>query len=316
MNAPRDPLDRFFNATLRLAHLRTLAALAALGQVRKVAEQFHVSQSAISKQIAEIEAGLGELVVRREGNGLVLTPIGQRLTARAAGVLRQLDRARHEIAALRVGLSGRVVLGAVSTVNATLVPRAIAMLRQRAPNVQLAMDEDGADRLLPRLIDRSIDLAVIRMWHPITQEGLSNRVLMDEPLVCVVRAGHALASRDSLSWGELHGYSWFVPKAGSPAYGALAALLAQHGERIPDGAVESISMTLNLHLLAEGGFVGLLPRDLATHLASQGQVAILPVDCGDLLSEIRVFWRTDEHDATQALLVDCLVQASRSTDKG
>ena len=92
MNTQRDPLDRFFNATLRLTHLRTLAALAQLGQVRKVAEQFHVSQSAISKQIAEIEAGLGELVVRREGNGLVLTPIGQRLTARAAESLDPASR--------------------------------------------------------------------------------------------------------------------------------------------------------------------------------------------------------------------------------
>lgn len=64
-------MDRFFNATLRMNHLRTLAALCRLGQVRKVAEFFHVTQSAISKQIADIEDGLGEAILRREGNAVV-----------------------------------------------------------------------------------------------------------------------------------------------------------------------------------------------------------------------------------------------------
>jgi DNA-binding transcriptional LysR family regulator len=312
VTTPRDPLERFFNATLRLSHLRTLAALAQLGQVRKVADLFHVTQSAISKQIAEIEAGLGELVVRREGNGVVLTPIGQRLTARAADVLQQLDRARHEIDALRVGLSGRLVLGAVSTVNATLVPKAIAVLRQRAPNVGLALDEDSADRLIARLRDRSIDLAVVRMWHPVMHEGLSHRVLMDEPLVLAVGGSHPLLGVADISWDRVMGYPWCIPKAGSPAHGALGALLASHGLRIPEAAVESISITLNLSLLADANFVALLPRQLATRLASEGRVAVLPLDAGNLLSETRVFWRTEDHDVTQSLFIDCLVQASQS----
>jgi DNA-binding transcriptional LysR family regulator len=311
MSTPRDPLERFFNATLRLSHLRTLAALAQLGQVRKVAEHFHVTQSAISKQIAEIEAGLGELVVRREGNGVVLTPIGQRLTARAADVLQQLDRTRHEIAALRTGLSGRLVLGAVSTVNATLMPKAIALLRERAPNVSLALNEDSADRLLSCLLDRSIDLAVIRMWHPVMHDSLSHRVLMDEPLAVVARAGHPLLDMPGLAWPMLMAYPWCIPKRGSPAHGALAALLAGHGLRIPDGAVESISIMLNLALLADGDFLALLPRRLAARLADEGRVVVLPLDTGGLLSEARVFWRTEENDATQSLFVDCLLQASQ-----
>ena len=132
MTTRRDPLERFFTSTLRMNHLRTLAALVQFGQVRRVAEAFHVTQSAISKQIAEIEDGLGEPVVRREGNAIVLTAIGQRLASRATDVLQQLDKTRHEIEALRSGMSGRVVLGAVSTVNVGLVPRAIRLVRQRA----------------------------------------------------------------------------------------------------------------------------------------------------------------------------------------
>ena len=311
MSLPRDPLDRFFNATLRMSHLRTLAALAQLGQVRRVADAFHVTQSAISKQIAEIEAGLGAVVVRRDGNRLVLTPIGQKLTARASDILHQIERTRHEIAALQGGLSGHVVLGAVTTVNGWLVPQAIRALKERAPAVSMAVEEDTADRLLPRLIDRSIDLAVIRMWHPVAHEGLSQRVLMDDAIVIAVSAQHTLAGRTALSWDEALACPWIVPRAGSPAHGALSALLASHGRRIPSGAVESISITLNLALLASGPFVALLPRHLALHLIAQQRISVLPLDTADLLSETRVFWRSDEHDATHALLLDCLQEASK-----
>jgi len=306
----RDPLDRFFNATLRMNHLRTLAALAQLGQVRRVADAFHVTQSAISKQIAEIEAGLGEEVVRREGNRLVLTPIGQRLTARASDVLQQLDRTRQEIAALRVGLTGRVVLGTVSTVNAWLVPHAIGRLRERAPSVAVVIEEDRADRLLLRLLDRGIDLAVIRMWHPMAHEGLAHRGLMDEAIVIAVGATHPLAKRPQVAWEEVMTYPWVVPKSGSAAHGALAALLASHGQGMPSVPVESTSVTLNVALLAAGAFVCLLPSHLATQLVAEGRVAVLPLDTAGLLSETRVYWRSDEHDATQSLLLDCLIDAS------
>jgi DNA-binding transcriptional LysR family regulator len=311
MNLPRDPLERFFNGTLRINHLRTLAALAQLGQVRKVAEAFHVTQSAISKQIAEIEAGLGEVVLRREGNAVVLTPIGQRLALRATGILEQLERTRHEIAALRVGLSGRIVLGAVATVTAWLVPQSIRLLKERAPQVAFSLHEGTADQLLRRLAERSIDLAVVRMWQPIAREGLSSRMLMDEAMVIAVGARHPLAGRRDLGWDEVMACSWVIPRAGSAAHAAFAALLAGHGLAVPEVAVESISMTLNLALLEGGDFVCLLPRYLAANLAAERRVAILPLDTAGLLSETRVFWRNDEHNATHAMVLDCLVEASQ-----
>lgn len=312
MNSPRESIDRFFQATLRLSHLRTLASLLTLGQVRKVAEAFHVTQSAISKQISEIESGLGETVIRREGNRIVLTPIGHRLALQARDILRQLERTRIEISSLRKGLSGRVVIGSVATVNSVLVPAAIRQLKRRAPEVAIAIEEDTADRLLPRLLDRSIDLAVIRMWHPLAHEGLAHQLLMDEAIVIVVGAQHPLAGKVSVSWDDTMAYPWIVPKSGSPAHGALEALLASHGHRIPDGQVESISLALNLALYASDCFIGLLPREFANFCVAEGRIAILPLDTADLLSETRVFWRADDHEPTRSLMLQCLVEASQT----
>lgn len=311
MLPPRDPLDRFFDATLRLSHLRTLAALLRLGQVRRVAEAFHVTQSAISKQLAEIEAGLGEAVLRREGNAVVLTPIGQRLALRAQEVLHQLERTRQEISLLRDGLGGRVTLGAVTAVNAMLVPEALGLLRQRAPQLGVSLEEDTADRLLPAVQDGRLDLAVVRMWYPMAREGLAHRVLCDEPMLLVVGAGHPLTRQPRLRWAHTRDYPWIVPRSGSPAHGALAALLAQHGLEVPlAGQVESISLALNLALLTHQPCIGLLPREFARQCEAEGRIAVLPLDTANLLAEIRAFWRGDEAHPARDLLLECLAEAA------
>ena len=316
MSVLRDPLDRFLEATLRLSHLRTLAALARLGQVRRVAQAFCVTQSAISKQLADMEAGLGEAVVRREGNTLVLTPIGERLAQRAQEVLHQLERTRQEIALLRSGLGGRVTVGAVTAANAMLVPQALGLLRQRAPQLAVALEEDTADRLLPAVQDGRLDVAVVRMWQPLAQQGLAQRVLLNEPMRVVVGAQHPLAGRPVLAWGATMAYPWIVPRAGSPAHGALEALLARHGLAVPPGQVESISLALNLALLTHQPFIGLLPSEFARQCEAEGRIAVLPLDTANLLAEIRVFWREAELHPARDVLLDCLATAAGASGSG
>jgi DNA-binding transcriptional LysR family regulator len=311
MPTERDPIDRFFQSTLRLNHLRTLAMLFSLGQVRKVAEAFHVTQSAISKQIADIEGALGEQVVRRQGNGLVITPIGQVLAQRAKLVLHQLERARDEVVAMRGGFGGRVAVGSVSTVNSTLVPQAILAMKQQAPNVVVVVEEDTADRLLNRLLNRDLDIAIVRMWHPIAHEELGQQLLGSEGLVVVVGRDHPLADFTTLDWDETMRFPWVVPRSGSTAGGALEAMLAAQGLRIPVGQVESISLALIASLLSTGQFIGLLPRKLALAWEMERRVSVLPLETKDLLSEVRVFWRDADDNTACALLRDCLVKASQ-----
>ena len=85
-----DPIERFFQAGLKLNHLRLLTLFDSLGQIRLVAEKLNVTQPAISKQLAELEAGLGVSVMTRVGNRLQLTAVGETLTKRAREVFHQL----------------------------------------------------------------------------------------------------------------------------------------------------------------------------------------------------------------------------------
>ena len=304
-------IDKFFRTQLRLSHLRTIAALAVLGQVRKVADAFNVTQSAVSKQLGEIEEGLGEPIVRRQGNQLVFTSVGAKLAARARDIVGQLDHLRLEMGALSAGLSGRIRVGSVTTVNSSLLPRAICCLRRLAPQIDIALEENTADRLLAHLRDGTLDVVVCRMWQPIAMPGISQSVLMNEALVVVAHPDHPLASRDDVTWSEAMAYPWIVPGRGTPAGNAVEALVAHHGQHLPTGRVESISLILNLALHELEPFIGLLPKEYALKLAGQGSMTILKLDTDNLLSETRMFWRSDDQEQATSLMLESLKEAAQ-----
>ncbi|WP_054911590.1 MULTISPECIES: LysR family transcriptional regulator [Pseudomonas] len=303
-------LDRFFRSSLSLKQLRILVALADLGQVRKVAEAMNVSQSAVSKQLAEIQEGIGHPVVTRVGNRLALTPVGLALISSARGVLHHLERAQHEILALREGKGGHLVLGTVSSVCATLVPGALNYLYEHAPSVSIKVEENTADKLIPQLVDRSIDMAIIRIWQPLAVAGVSQQTLMHEALVIVAGPDHPLARQGVVDWAQTVKYPWIVPNAGSPAREALKAMLAMHGLRLPGGTIDSISMTLIVSLLAHSRHLCLLPEHFARKLQARNEASILPVDTANLLSEVRAVWCTANTNPALNTLLRCLAYAS------
>ncbi|MGR4068255.1 LysR family transcriptional regulator [Billgrantia sp. C5P2] len=104
-------IKRFFKHVLKLRHLRTIAMLTEMGQVSRVAQELNVTQPAISKQIGEIERALDAPIVQRQGNRIVLTPIGERLaTGHACEGSRAADRTgrvRRRCPASRTGRPSR-----------------------------------------------------------------------------------------------------------------------------------------------------------------------------------------------------------------
>src|SRR5690606_41290632 len=89
-----DTIERFFDSGLKLQHLRILVTLADLKQIKAVAQAFNVSQPAISKRIAELEAALGIELITRAGQGVDFTPCGNLILDRGREILHQLDHAR------------------------------------------------------------------------------------------------------------------------------------------------------------------------------------------------------------------------------
>lgn len=307
-----EPARTHFQKVLKIRHLRVVAALADLGLVGAVAERLHVTQPAVSKQIAEIERTLGLPIVTRRRNRLFLTPVGERLAHHARQVLHQIDRAEFDIEAMRKGLSGAVRIGSVSSLAPLLLPDALALFKQSAPRASVSVVEGHVNALMPDLRAGAIDVLIGRVWQVQPVDGIAQDVLMQEPVSVVAGRDHPLAGRVAVGWDRAIDWPWILPPAGSVARRAVEGFLADAGLALPANLIESLSLPLNIELLRKMPILAFLPQRLALSHARRGDLIVLPLTMDPVLSEARCFWRegAPESNGTLDLFLRCLRQVT------
>lgn len=303
---------RFFNSFLKISHLRVLSLLSEVGLVSQVAKRLNLSQSAVSKQIIEIDRALGTPVVFREKNRVFLTPVGRQLAYHADQVLKQIRRSELEVAAMRKGLRGTVRVGSVTSVSPLLLPETLALFLQSAPNAEVSLVEGHINALRPSLESGALDVLIGRVWTTPVFPGISHEVLLSEPLSVVSGPQHPLAACSEVGWPDLMEWPWILSPTGSIAREAIDAQFAGANLDGPSQTVESVSLPLNVALLQKLPMISLFPRRLAIAHARRGEIVILPQDVDTLLSEVRCFWRSDapENNHTLELFLNCLRQAA------
>lgn len=301
-----------FQKAITLRHLRVIAALADLKLITRVSEALNVTQSAVSKQISELEKIVGVPVVTRDRNRLYLTPIGNRLADHAKLTLGQVDRAAFDIEAMASGVSGSVSIGVVASVAPTLLPGAISVFKRSTPQASISVIEGHFVELLPLLETGSLDLLIARIWQPQEIPGIAQMALFSEPVVVVSARTHPLARKEEMTWLDTASMPWILPQANSVARGAVDALFAQNGLAPPNNTIASLSLALNLELLQVMPALGLMPQRLAQAHAARGEIATLPLDTKGLLSEARCFWREDKiaQNGALSLFLKCLQQST------
>src|ERR1700691_4189960 len=146
---------------LNVGRLRVLKEVAYQGSISGAAETLSYSQSAVSQQIATLEAEAGVALLERHPRGVSLTAAGQTLVGHAEGILARLEAAEaalSEIAGLR---GGRLRMASFPTAGATLRPLAIATFRASYPAVELTLAEGEPEQIVPRLRAGELDLALL-----------------------------------------------------------------------------------------------------------------------------------------------------------
>lgn len=268
---------------LDAAGLRTVRAIADTGSISAAARRLGYSQPAISQQVRRLEHRLGTPVLERSGRSVRLTEAGQVLARHAVTVDAAIDAATAEVAAIAGLRAGRVRLVAFPSSSATLVPRALALLRVRHPGVEVWFAEAEPPESLAQLRDGECDLAVAFSYAGRDDDtnggstsgaigrgeddlsGLVTRHLLEDPLVLALPASHLLAGRDVVHLADLHAQTWI---AGCPrCRGHLIEVCAAAGFS-PGVAYATDDYVAVLGLVAAGLGVALIPAlvlDTARH---------------------------------------------------
>lgn len=184
----------FFLAMLNRNHLALFRAVAEAGGFSRAAEIVHVSQPAISMQVAELEDALGTPLFDRLPRGVRLTDAGTVLLGyaqRIAALEGEAERAMRELRGLE---RGRLAVGASLTIGGYLLPAVLGEFRRRHPGVELQLVIDNTEAIKTRLIDGTIDLGLTEGMLP-QDEEISARVFQEDELIVIAPAGHPLAAK-------------------------------------------------------------------------------------------------------------------------
>jgi len=196
---------------LDVRRLQVLIELDARGSFSAAADALHLTQSAVSQHVAALEREVGLPLVERATRPIGLTEAGHALVTHARVVLARLDDAEQELALIAGRLRGRLRFGSFPTALTTFVPTAVTRFKERQPEVTLTVIDDHLQRLLPRLTNGELDLALIYDHDALTHkpdDDLERLHLLDDPFHAVLPAGHRLARSRTIKLEQLASETW------------------------------------------------------------------------------------------------------------
>ncbi|MET9224572.1 LysR family transcriptional regulator [Lentzea sp. NPDC003310] len=271
--------------------LRALRAVVETGSLTAASERLGFTQSALSKQIAALEAACGARLFERGPRGVEPTAAGSRLAVRAAAILDQYEVAQRELEDVPAPLGGRITLGGFPTTALRLVPRAIARVRADHPSVEVEFLESSTPVQIRRLRAGRLDLAILASGEDLPGwdlTGVQVEPLPSGALLLAVGRGHRLAGARRVPVAELAGEAWIVGRGarGEPQFGAWPSV--SH----PRVAAELSDWSARFGFVAAGLGITTIPR-LAAPALPDGIVCLEVDDPGRAHRSMGLAWIGD-----------------------
>lgn len=258
---------------LEVRDLRLVAAIVELGTLTRAGVELHLTQSALSHQLAELERRLGGTLFERSGRRLIPTALGTRLAARAKDTLRGLSEVEDEIAGMAAGRDAILRIATECYTCYHWLPPVLAGYGKRHPNVDVRIVPGATDRPLRALIAGQIDLCIVTNTAP-DRRIITSPIFADD-LVLIVDPAHPFAERRAVDPSELRDERIMLYSAPAASY-VFQRVLAPAG--VSPTQITPIKLTeAILELVKAGMGVSILARWAAQPALDAGSVVAIPV---------------------------------------
>ncbi|MGP4019064.1 LysR family transcriptional regulator [Saccharopolyspora sp. 5N708] len=279
---------------MELRQLRTFEAVVRHRTVTEAAIALEMAPSSVSEQIRTLEKSLGVALFDRTGRGMRLTTAGERLLSWARRLLDQAEQARRDV----TGQHRELRLGALETITATYVPRVLARLAERRPDVRVDVRPAASrDDLLVDVTAGRLEAALVLdtgdilgdLGFPAPAEPLAFLDVDAVPLALVAAPGHRLRGHPRLTPADLSGDRLLVNAPNCSFLMAADKIIGTGPERVHVGSVPV------MRAWAEQGMgIALLPEfAVATALRSE---TLVKLDFPAPELNLRLVWRGDRED--------------------
>ncbi|TVX92586.1 LysR family transcriptional regulator [Paenibacillus agilis] len=276
---------------MELRQLHYFVKVAQKEHVTQAAEELHVAQSAVSRQIHQLEEELGVKLFLQKGRNLHLTPVGQLFMKRAEAILKELDRSVQEVQEFINPELGEIRIGFPHSLGVHLIPSVVAAFRKTHPNVKFRFKQGMYPSLIRDLVRAEVDLAFISPF-PEASEHVTGEVILTERLSAILPPNHALANEEEIDLAQLKDDTFVLF---SPGYSLRpivwdACIEAGFTPRIGFEGEETDTIR---GLVAAGMGVSLLP-DMALRHTSELQPVCVKVNKPQVTRTIGLIRRKDE----------------------
>jgi LysR family hca operon transcriptional activator len=243
---------------MELRHLRYFVAVAETGSLTVAAERrLHTSQPSLSRQIRDLEDEVGAELFSRSARGVELTAAGKAFLDHARLALTQVDAATE--AARRASRPTKQVfaLGFLTGQEMTWLPRAMQVLRDELPNIDVTVSSHYSPDLADALARGKLDLAFLR-----AEEGfdLDYRVVSREKLIVLMPSDHRLTGRAAIRPEDFVGETFIMASNKAKVlHDVIERYLRENGVNItPEHGVDNLAMAMSLVASTRG--LALMPE--------------------------------------------------------
>lgn len=188
---------------ISIRQLTTFVSVADNGSFTRASEQMHLTQSAVSGLIKELESSLGIVLFDRTTRQLSLSVVGHHLLPQARRILNEMQLFENEASSLTSLAQGQVRL-AVSQFAASSMPAVIAQFAKVHPDISVSLLDCSAENVLEHIQNIEVDLGVgTELGFMESEDDISADLLYQLPFCVVMPDSHVLAQKSEIIWQDL-----------------------------------------------------------------------------------------------------------------
>jgi len=242
------------------ANLQTFIAAAELKSFSLAAEQLYLTQPAVSKRVATLEAELGTTLFDRIARRVSLTEAGRALLPRAKTILREIEDSRRLISNLTGTMAGQLNIGTSHHIGLHRLPPVLRQFSRSYPDVVLDlqfMDSEAACRAVQT---GDLELGIVTLpLEPLAD--LKSELIWPDPLDIVVAHEHPLAKKSRLDFQQLTEYPAILPSPSTYTRQLLERSVAQAGGKLVASMTTNYLETIKMMVSVGLGW-SVLPRSM------------------------------------------------------
>lgn len=293
-----------------IRQMRYFDALASTLHFRKAAELAHISQPALSAQIAEMESVAGAPLFERSQRKVIMTELGRELLPGIRTILKELH-ALEEITAQSKGLlQTQLRLGIIPTVAPYVVPHLVPLLRDRHPSFRLQLRESVTAKLLDELHAGEIDAIVAAL--PIADDRLTHEKLFDDRFLIATSSNDQTILSSPMTQDSVALDRLLLLEEGHCMRDQALAVCSLPSKRqlVKYGAT---SMTTLLQMVSHGMGLTLIPEIAVRAEARSNHMRIIPFEGEQPKREIALLWRRQSKRRKDFhALAECIVESANN----